>query len=220
MRRHFPILALFLLIFSCRSDHPSAYDITDRKDHSLAEELKAFYDISLLPQYLDSTICAQVSSYDTTWKNDDGFSGTYSFVKRNKDSSLVIFKVKGGGVINRIWTPTPTSDTLDFFIDDDLKPSFSIAYIDLFSGKQFPFTEPLCGNQLGGYYCYTPIPFEKSCRIVSRGKKMQFHQIQYRLYERNAKIKSFSIDLNSEEKEALEKISYLWNREQKSLSDF
>jgi len=123
-------------------------------------------------------------------------------------------------VINRIWTPTPTEDTLDFFIDDTLKPAFSVCYLDLFSGKKYPFIEPLCGNQLGGFYCYLPIPFEKSCRIVSRGIKEQFHQIQYRLYEKGSKIKSFSINFETEEKEALNKIKTLWAKEEKSVKDF
>lgn len=186
----------------------------------MAAELRAFYDISTLPEYLDGSSSAQVSTYDTTWKNDDGFSGKYSFLRRNADSTLVIFDVKGSGVINRIWTPTPTEDTLDFFIDDNLKPSFSILYLDLFSGKRFPFVTPLCGNQLGGFYCYLPIPFERSCKIVSRGKKMQFHQIQYRMYEIGSKVKSFDIALTLEEKEALEKISALWSKNDRTTKDF
>jgi hypothetical protein len=210
----------FLLLSGCSKDIPAGQKIIVNRDHSLAEELKALYDVSLLPEYLDSKMIAQVSSYDTTWKNDDGFSGKYSFLRRNADSSLVIFDVKGGGVINRIWTATPTQDTLDFFIDDYQKPAFSISYTDLFLGKVFPFVGPLCGNQLGGFYCYLPIPFEKSCMIVSRGKKMQFHQIQYRLYKKGAGIKSFSLKLNEEEKKAIENVASLWNKEKKSVSDF
>jgi len=194
--------------------------ISKQKPYSLALELRAFYDFTLLPGYLDNTICAQVSSWDTTGGNDDGFSGKYSFLSRNADSSLVIFDKKGSGVINRIWTPTPTTDTLDFYIDKADHPTFSVAYIDLFSGKRFPFVEPLCGNQLGGYYCYLPIPFEKSCKTVSRGKKMQFHQIQYRMYDKKATVKSFNPHLNDEEKNALDKIITLWQKEKRTVTDF
>ena len=190
------------------------------KEHSLAQELRAFYEIALFPAYRDNTICGQVSSWDTTGGNDDGFSGKYSFIKRNSDSSLVIFDMKGSGVINRIWTPTPTADTLDFFIDNTNHPSFSVCYLDLFSGKKYPFVEPLCGNQLGGYYCYLPIPFEKSCRIVSRGKKEQFHQIQYRMYDGKSTVKSFNPNLNDEEKNALDKIVSLWKKEKRTVTDF
>lgn len=214
------ITLLCLLLYSCINETPAYRKIVINKEHSLAGELKVFYDISSLPEYMDSTMSAQVSSYDTNWKNDDGFNGYYSFVRRNADSSLVIFDVKGGGVISRIWTATPTQDTLDFFIDDNSKPAFSVCYTDLFSGKKSPFTEPLCGNQLGGFYCYLPIPFEKSCKIVSRGKKMQFHQIQYRLYENGARVKSFTLNLNPEEKDAIKKITTLWLKENRSVQDF
>jgi hypothetical protein len=220
MKPLYYILINCILLTSCSTKKPSNVRMFLPKEHSLAEELSAFYDITLLPEYLDSTFCAQVSSYDTTGNNDDGFSGTYSFLKRNEDGSLVIFDQKGSGVINRIWTPTPTEDTLDFFIDDKIHPAFSICYLDLFSGKRYPFVAPLCGNQLGGYYCYLPIPFASSCKIVCRGKKMQFHQIQYRLYENGAKVIPFKIDLNSKEKESLEKIASLWNKENRTISDF
>jgi hypothetical protein len=220
MKQSHSFLLLVIFLGSCNTKQ-HGYDKKDlSKDHSLAEELRAFYDITRLPEYLDSTFCAQVSSYDTTGNNDDGFSGTYSFLKRNEDGSLVIFDRKGSGVISRIWTPTPTEDTLDFFIDDDTRPSFSIRYLDLFSGKKYPFVAPLCGNQLGGYYCYLPIPFASGCKIVCRGRKVQFHQIQYRMYEKGAKVIPFKIDLNSEEKESLEKIASLWNKENRTINDF
>jgi hypothetical protein len=212
------IIQVFILT-ACTETPKTQSQIEKQKNYSFTSELKIFQDIGALPQYLDNTFTAQISTYDTTWKNDDGFNGKYSFLKRNTDSSLVIFDVKGSGVINRIWTPTPTDDTLDFFIDTD-QPTFSIKYADLFSGQQFPFVSPLCGNQLGGFYCYLPIPFEKHCKIISRGKKMQFHQIQYRLFERGSKVKSFSLDLNAEERQVLEAISLLWNKEKKSIQNF
>jgi hypothetical protein len=209
-----------MILTACRTEKSPGNEPIPEEPHSLAGELKALYDISSLPRYLTNTENAQISSYDTTGKNDDGFNGLYSFIRRNSDSSLVLLDLKGGGVINRIWTATPTMDTLDFFIDDDNKISFSICFSDLFSGKIFPFTPPLCGNQLGGSYCYLPVPFEKSCKIVFRGKKIQFHQIQYRMYEEGAKIKSFSPLLNQEEKNAIAGISTLWNKKKRSVTDF
>lgn len=188
--------------------------------HSLSTELTALYDLNQLPCYSENTYCAQVSSYDTTGGNDDGFSGRYSYIRRNTDSTLVIFEARGPGVINRIWTPTPSEDTLDFYIDHDDSPSFSIKYLDLFSGKQYPFIAPLCGNQLGGYYCYLPVPFARSCKIVYRGKKTQFHQIQYKLFTEKVDVKPFSLTLNGEEQATLKKISTLWNKKPKVFQDF
>ncbi|HVX51991.1 MAG TPA: hypothetical protein VHB48_17660, partial [Chitinophagaceae bacterium] len=187
---------------------------------TVADELKQLYDISLLPQYRTGSYVAETSTYDVTGGNNDGFAGTYSYLHRNADSSLVMFDVTGAGVINRIATPTPTGDTLDFYINDTTKPAYSICYSDLFSGNVYPFVHPLCGNQLGGFYCYFPIMFSKSCRIVSRGKHLQFHQIQYRLYPNGVNAKSFTGQLNDDDKAALQKAVHLWDKEDKTINDF
>lgn len=216
-----PIICMVLALVRCSGnrDHSSPPSI-NKTNHSLTEELRIFHDIGSLPSFLDSTVSRQISSFDTTWGNDDGFTGRYSFIRRNVDSSLVIFDVKGPGAITRIWTPTPTEDILDFYIDDATHATFSIRYLDLFSGTRYPFVAPLCGNQLGGFYCYVPIPFAKSCKIVSRGKRLQFHQIQYHLYNDKAEVKSFNPDLSAEEREVLERIALLWNKKDRTPADF
>jgi hypothetical protein len=125
----------------------------------------------------------------------------------------VLADLKGPGVINRIWTPTPTADTVQFYFDGERTPRISIPFIDLFSGKVFPFVAPLCGNEVGGYYCYIPIRYEKSCRIVYRGEKIQFHQIQSRPYPAKSPVRSFTADWPEEETEALNRACAFWNRE-------
>jgi len=214
------IASIFLALTGCNLKNYQSVYRHNTIFHSMVSELKENFDVANLPVYFDSTICGQVSTYDTTGGNDDGFSGKYSFIRKDKKGGLLLFDATGPGVINRIWTPTPQPDTLDFFIDDTLKPSFSIFYPDLFSGKIYPFSEPLCGNQLGGFYCYLPIPFSKSCRIVSRGSLEQFHQIGYRLYKKGSTVKSFNISLSEEEKNELQKIKLLWLSENRKVKDF
>jgi len=183
-------------------------------------ELKRLYDIQQLPAYIDGSHEWEKSSYDTTGGNDDGFSGRYSFVRKNPDGTLVIFEAKGKGVINRIWMPTHNNDTLDFYFDGKEKPAFSIKFYDLFSGKVFPFTPPLCGNQLGGYYCYLPMPFNNGCKIALRAKQMQFYQIQCRSYPDTYQVKTFNPELSGDEKNELKKIALLWDNENKTVKDF
>lgn len=181
--------------------------------------LTPFYDLSLLPRYETGIYAAQESSYDRTGKNDDGFGGTYSFVRKNPDGTLVLFEQQGPGYINRIWTPTPTDDTLDFYLDDSIKPSFSIVYRDLYTGKNYPFVAPLCSNQLGGFYCYLPIPYSKYCKIVLRAQKTMFHQIGYKRFPGNQPVKTFSLPLSNSERAALERIGKLWNNPMVTASD-
>jgi len=190
------------------------------KTASLATELQNLYKISDLPRYRTESFSAEESTYDRKGGNDDGFAGTYSFIRKTQEGNLVIFDIKGRGVINRIWTPTPTEDSLDFYIDDTSKPALTIRYDDLFSGKKFPFIFPLCGSQLGGNYCYFPILFEKRCMIIARTKKMQFHQIQYRLFADNRMVQSFHAQLSGEEKTALAKVANLWEKEDRDFTDY
>jgi hypothetical protein len=161
---------------------------------TVQDELSHLSDPALLPVYRPGTNLYQVSSYDTTGWNDDGFSGKYSFIRRNPDSTLVIFDAKGPGVINRIWTPTPTKDTLDIYIDEQ---KYSVQFDDLFSGKVSPFNSPLCGREVGGNYCYYPILFQQHCRIIFRGKKLQFYQIQWRTFSQGTKVAAFNPSHNN-----------------------
>src|SRR5713226_5125349 len=122
------------------------------------------------------------SSYDRTGGNDDGFSGRYSFLRKEGDG-LVIAEMRGPGAITRIWTPTPTNDPMEFYFDDETKPRLVVPFIDLFSGKRPPFTAPLSGHEVGGYYTYVPLEFVKSMKIVLRGPRMQFYMVNYVQYQ-------------------------------------
>ena len=181
----------------------------------LVTELEQLYKLEFLPAYRQGII-EQVSSYDTTGLNNDGFGGLYSYI-RKEGEKLILADFEGPGVINRIWTPTPTNDTIQFYFDGEKTPRISIPFIDLFSGKIFPFLNPVCGNEVGGYYCYLPIPFAKSCKIAFTGKQIQFHQIQSRPYPKGTKVKTFSSDFSAGEKQALENACSFWRMEANAL---
>lgn len=175
---------------------------------SLLDELQQLYRIDRLPQYLKTGVVEQFSSYDTTGKNDDGFSGAYSFI-RMEGENQVVAEMKGPGVINRIHTPTPTSDIISFFFDGEKEPRLSLPLDELFTSNRFPFLDPVCGHEVGGFYCYLPIPYRKSCKVIYKGK-MLFWQLQYRTYPENTKISSYSTNWTDQEKEALNKAVDLW----------
>jgi len=134
----------------------------------------------------------------------------YSY-QRKEDGKLILADLKGPGVINRIWTATPSEDTIEFYIDGETEPRIKIPFIDLFSGQNFPFINPVAGNEVGGYYCYVPIPFNESCKIAYQGSRMYFHQIQYRLYDENHPVVSFPVDWSEEEMNMLQKVCNFWN---------
>lgn len=167
----------------------------------VVDEILQLYRIDQLPQYRVGMV-EQFSSYDRTGKNDDGFKGTYSYIRKEGDAQ-VIAEMKGPGVINRIyWAANSYQDTIQFFFDNENEPRIYMPFYNLFAGNQFPFLNPVCGHEVGGYYCYLPIPYEKSCKVVFLGK-MNFYQLQFRTYPEDTNIRTFSMIWNEREKEAL-----------------
>jgi hypothetical protein len=175
------------------------------------DELLKLTRIDLLPQFQKDVAVKQLSSYDTTGGNDDGFSGRFSYL-RKENGTLIIADLNGPGIIQRISTPTPSEDTIQFFFDGEKIPGIELKFIDLFSGEKYPFLRPVVGNELGGYYCYLPIPYKKSCKIVLKGKRMQFFQIQYRGLEVGRTVSSFSMKFTREEDQALSSVLNVWKK--------
>lgn len=81
---------LFLLLISASQTYAQQSPV------SFLGELRKLQELSTLPAYEPRLLVRQTSSYDTTGNNDDGFSGKYSFVRHNPDSSLVIFEAYPG----------------------------------------------------------------------------------------------------------------------------
>ena len=94
-----------------------------------------------------------------------------------------------------------TTSNLDVYFDGEKVPRLKICFADLFSGKVKPFVRPLCANEVGGYYCYFPFVYERSLKIAFTGKKIQFHQIQYRSLE-GRKVETYVPENTPEHAEA------------------
>ena len=176
--------------------------------HTFKHELEQLKRVDMLPLYRSNTVNEQFSSYDRTGGNDDGFSGKYSYI-RKENGNLVLAEFKGAGVVNRIWTPTPTDDMIAFYFDGEKKPRLRLKFSDLFSGKVYPFTKPVCGNDIGGFYSYIPIPFKKSLKIVFEGEKIMFHQIQARMMP-GVNVETWTGNFSEADKELLSEVNELW----------
>ena len=183
-----------------------------------SNELELLKRVDLLPAYRSNQLIDQISSYDPTGGNNDGFEGTYSYL-RKEGNTLVLEDLKGPGVINRIWTPTPTQDSLSFFFDGEKEARLKIKFSDLFSGDVFPFLKPVCGNEVGGYYCYIPIPYKESLKIVYHGKKILFHQIQHRNLP-DVNVESWTGEFSQSDRNLLSEVNDLWKDISPSVKDF
>lgn len=153
--------------------------------------VEELHRLDALPAFKRSVKVGSVSSYDRTGGNDDGFSGKYSFV-RKEPGGLVIADLKGPGVIYRIWTPTPTDDVMEFYFDGEEKPRISVRFRDLFSGKESPFLAPVVGVGAGGFYSYLPLAYKESCKVLLKAERLMFYQINYATYAAGTEIESYS----------------------------
>jgi hypothetical protein len=162
------------------------------------------YRLDELARFKSSVKVGSVSSYDRTGGNDDGFSGNYSFI-RKEEGGLVIADLKGPGVIYRIWTPTPTDDMVEFYFDGEKEPRIQVKFRDIFTGNHPVFVRPIVGYGAGGFYSYLPLPYERSCKILIKAERVQFYQINYAEYPREAPVESWQKPLSDDYKKHLEK---------------
>lgn len=177
------------------------------------------YQLHQLPKFKSSIKIGSVSSYDRTGGNDDGFSGKYSFV-RKEANGLVIADLKGPGVITRMWTPTPTDDTVEFYFDGEATPRLSLKFRDLFSNRQFPFLAPLSGIGAGGFYTYVPLPYKESCKVLLKAERLMFYQINYATYPADTRLESYAPTASPEFKQHLEKAQALFASAGQEISQY
>jgi hypothetical protein len=172
--------------------------------------MEELYRLDRLPAFRTSVKVGSVSSYDRSGGNDDGFSGKYSFVRKDPEG-LVLADLQGPGVIYRLWTPTPTDDVIEFLFDGESKPRLASRFRDLFLGKDPAFPRPLVGSGAGGYYSYVPLPFAKSCVVRVRAAKVQFYQINYALFAPDAGLASFDPDFTEAYLKQRQQACELWS---------
>src|SRR5215472_9095188 len=167
---------------------PFAYlQASDQQPVLGVEEL---YRLDLLPKLKQSVKVGMVSSYDRTGGNDDGFSGKYSFIRKEPEG-LVIADLEGPGIIYRIHTPTPSDDIIEFYFDGESTPRIHMKFAEMFDGIHAPFLSPLVGNGVGGHYSYAPLAYQRSCKVVIKAEKFHFYQINYAQYPKGFKIPTY-----------------------------
>lgn len=166
----------------------------------------------------------QYSSYDRSsvspdkpgwFANSDGFGGEpvpgFLEVVKKPDSQgigeYLICDVKGPGAIVRLWTAQIAGD-LTVWLDQQkdplymgpAEPFFLHTYEALLKEKARPEWTGSINQNMASYY---PIPFAKGCRMVWKGdlSKLHFYHVQLRLFNSDARVKTFVInDIRENEK--------------------
>jgi hypothetical protein len=177
----------------------------------VAHSPKIPYGLQLMAHFetlplLRDTRCVQDSSYDRSGGNGDAGN----FLKKEGNKALLT-DIKGPGCIYRFWSANAAGH-LKIFFDGEKTPRIDCPMQDLFLAKYAPFVSPIVGHRSGGWYCYFPMPFRKSCRIEVTDPGSMYYHVQYQLFPDRTRIRTFTRALSVQDKEALKTVLTQWNR--------
>ncbi len=155
--------------------------------------LDAMAEFERLPYLKLDTMAAGQSSFDRSGGNAD--AGNFLYVD---GTNKVLLDLQGPGTVYRMWFTgfDPAVDHIQVYFDGETTPRINLLLNDLFSGTNAPFLSPLVGNEAvssGGYFCYLPLPFKKSIRIVSNGTSTAFYyNIGYHVYSPDTSVTTWT----------------------------
>jgi len=179
----------------------------------------ALMRLDLLPQLRTQVHTGMFSSYDRTGGNDDGFSGKYSYL-RKEGENLVIAEMEGPGAIYRMHMPGPQDGIMEFFFDGESTPRISMKITDIVDGKHSPFLAPLVGGGVGGRYSYVPLTYQHSCKVVVKAPVFCFYDINYATYPKSTIIPTFQNPPDAEWQQKIKKISSILEATGTNISEF
>ena len=158
-------------------------------------------------------IVRQVSSYDRTGFNDDGFNRTYSYLRKDDNGEFVIMESDMAGVINQLWFTWREEDGLTsrirIYFDGETKPRVDLPAQEFFSGSQFPFIKPLVVDMKtssGGASSHLPMPYAASIRITTT-EPIYFYHVDYRSFGDATGIETFDPKALQAKPEELQAVS-------------
>jgi hypothetical protein len=128
----------------------------------------ALTGLARLPLLRAGTWAAITDSHDVRGYNDDGFTGSYSYVYKDGDE-YVLFEEEGPGCVCEIRT-IGFKGHLRIYLDGAREPQRVIAFSDLYAGTHAPFLKPFVAPEAeahGSSWCYVPIPFAKGCKLTT-----------------------------------------------------
>jgi hypothetical protein len=154
---------------------------------------------------------AMISTFDRTGGNDD-WSTPQAL---GPNGEWVIADLKGPGEVSRIWATSVGVTEWQFYFDGESHPRIRCSGAGLF-GRESPFSPPLCDILSSGSYCYLPIPYGKSLRIVGltspfTASSRRYYHVNYSTYRDGVNVTSFPPELSGKENAALDAAHGAWS---------
>ncbi len=179
----------------------------------LIQRLTNLECLAILPEAGEQ--CAQWSSCDRFSRYDE-FTGKYlnwsangdgTGIIRTENGKSVLAEMKGPGCIWRIWSADPKSGHEAIYLDGSPEPAVDLPFSGYFDKKNPPFNRAsLVHDTSSGKNNYTPISYQKSCKIVADPGWGLYYQIDYSTYPDGIQVPSFKMELSSNENLALDNV--------------
>ena len=155
---------------------------------------------------------AETDKYIMWGANADG-----SGIVRKEGDKSVLADIKGPGCIWRIWSASARTGHVKIYLDDSPTPEVDLPFKNYFDGEAAPFTRPnlvyttspkawAIGQDTShaGLNNYTPIPFQKSCKIVADAGWGDYYQFTYTQFPAGTVVPTFSVNLSPADCAALD----------------
>jgi len=177
----------------------------------LIKRLTDLEHLATLPPPGETT--RQWSSYDRASKYDEqtgkyiawDANGDGHGVIRKEDNQFVFAEMEGPGCIWRTWSAKPLEGHVRIYLDGATEPAVDLPFAGYFDGKNAPFTRPALVHTVArGCNNYTPIPYQKSCKIVADEKWGSYFQFVYTTFPKGTQVPTFKRELSAEENRALD----------------
>ncbi len=180
----------------------------------LVERMIDLKQLSKLPPEGEKTSLAssydRKSQYDAAndkyidWSaNQDG-----SGLVRHEGDKSVLAEITGPGCIWRTWSATANDGHVKIYLDGAETPAVDLPFKGYFDGKTAPFNRPnivyIPSPDAHGFDNYTPMPFQKSCKIVADAGWGQFYQFTYTQFPPGTVVPTFKMDLSPADSAALD----------------
>lgn len=158
--------------------------------------------------------CAQFSSYDRRSRYDAATgkyvdwdaNGDGGGIIRKKGNQVVLAEMTGPGCIWRIWSATPKNGHVRIYLDGSAEPAVDLPFMGYFDCKNVPFTRPALVHTVShGWNNYTPIPYQKSCKIVADPDWGLYYHFTYSTFAAGTEVPTFKRELTAEESAALDR---------------
>jgi len=159
-----------------------------------------------------STYDPVTNTYVNWDANGDGFGG--SGYIRMEGEQKVLAEMTGPGCIWRIWSANPQDGHVKIYLDGQAEPAVDLPFKAYFDGSAKPFTrsELVYKTDAQGWNNYTPIPYQKRCKIVADADYGEFHEFTYTIFSAGTKVPTFNRELPADAARALDEINLILTR--------